>query len=94
MSGRLRFGIRVKPRARADRVGGRWGPADDLVVAVRAPAVDGKANAAVVAVLADAFGVTRRQVTIVGGATARTKVVEISDAEPDGAETLRRLLAG
>jgi uncharacterized protein (TIGR00251 family) len=65
-----------------------------LVVAVTAPAVDGKANAAVLAALASAFGVRARQVVIVTGDRGRDKVVELRDV-PDGArEQLDRLLAG
>jgi len=52
---------------------GRDGPM--LVVAVRARAVDGAANAAVVAALADAFGVRRSAVAIVRGQMERATVV-------------------
>jgi uncharacterized protein YggU (UPF0235/DUF167 family) len=64
-------------------VGGRWGPDDDpaLLVHVRAPAADGRANAAVAAALADAFGVRRAAVRIVSGATSRSKVVDIDGVD-------------
>jgi uncharacterized protein len=69
----LRISVRVRPGARRDAVGGSWaaprGPA--LVVAVRARAVEGAANAAVVAALAAAFGVRRGDVEIVAGARGR-----------------------
>lgn len=80
-AGVVRFGVRVKPRARADRVGGAWADGS-LLVEVQAAAVDGKANAAVVAALADAFAVPRSAVSIVTGARARTKLVAVDgDAE-------------
>jgi uncharacterized protein YggU (UPF0235/DUF167 family) len=44
-------------------------------VAVRARAVEGAANAAVVAALAAAFGLRRSDVEIVAGARGRDKVV-------------------
>ena len=48
-----------------------------LVVAVSAPAVDGRANDAVVQALADALKVRRAEIAIVSGHTARSKVVDI-----------------
>ena len=77
----LRFGVRVKPGARRAGVGGRWA-GDALVVAVAAPAVEGRANEAVRAALATAFAVRRRDVTIVTGTHGRDKVVEIADGDP------------
>ncbi len=50
---------------------------DALVVAVTAPAVDGRATVAALAAVADALGVRPRHVRLVSGATSRTKVVEI-----------------
>jgi uncharacterized protein (TIGR00251 family) len=88
----LRFEIRVKPGARADRVGGSWGPQGALLVRVRAPAVDGKANEAALGVLADAFGVRRRHVTLVSGASSRTKLVHLDGPRGRGGERLRELL--
>lgn len=60
-------------------MGGRYGD-DTLVVAVQAPAVDGRATAAALKALADALGVPARDVTLVSGATSRTKVVEVPDS--------------
>lgn len=75
----LRFAVRVKPGARRESVGGRWA-GEALIVAVPAPAVDGKANEAVRRALATAFGVRRQAVTIVTGLRSRDKLVEITDA--------------
>lgn len=77
-------------------MGGRWdGPRGAaLVVAVTAAAVDGKANAAVLAALASAFEVRVRQVVIVTGDRGRDKVVELLDAPEGAREVLNRLLAG
>ncbi|HLU59505.1 MAG TPA: DUF167 domain-containing protein [Pseudonocardia sp.] len=75
----VRIPVRVRPGARREEVGGSWagprGPA--LVVAVRARAVEGQANAAVVDALAAAFGVRRGDVEIVTGARGRDKVVAV-----------------
>ena len=69
---------RVKPGASRTAVGGRYG--DALVVAVSARAVDGKATGAALRAVADAFGVPRRDVTLVIGATSRDKFLEITGA--------------
>lgn len=91
----MRIAVRVRPGARADRVGGRWqGPRGTaLAVSVRARAVDGRANDAVVTVLAAAFDVRRADVTIRSGHRGRDKTVEVSgDQERLGAR-LAELLA-
>jgi len=75
----VRFAVRVKPGARRTSVGGRWA-GDALVVAVAAPAVEGKANEAVRRALAAAFGVRRQDVVIVAGERGRDKVVEVDGA--------------
>lgn len=84
----MRFAVRVKPGARREAVGGRHG--DALVVAVAAPAVEGKANEAVRRALAKAFSVRRQDVVIVVGERGRDKVVEV----PDAPERLQELLRG
>ncbi|GIF21209.1 hypothetical protein Ate02nite_39390 [Paractinoplanes tereljensis] len=88
----LSVAVRVRPGAGRDRVGGRYegphGPA--LIVAVGAPAVDGKATEAVRRALADALGVRPAAVTLRLGATSRDKVFTVT-TESD--ETLARLVA-
>lgn len=85
---RLLVRVRVGPRASSDAVGGERDGA--LLVRVMAAPADGKANAAVVRVVAKALDVAPSEVLLVRGATARTKVLSI----PAGAEaTLRRLAA-
>ncbi|MGK2853554.1 MAG: DUF167 domain-containing protein [Microbacteriaceae bacterium] len=49
----------------------------ELTVFLRERAVDGKANDALVRVLAEHFGVSKSRVTIVRGHASRTKIVEI-----------------
>ncbi|MBG0563490.1 DUF167 domain-containing protein [Actinoplanes aureus] len=72
--------VRVRPGAGRTRVGGRYdgphGPA--LIVAVGAPAVDGKATEAVRRALADALGVRPAEVALRLGATSRDKVFTVS----------------
>ena len=69
-------------------MGGRYGD-DILVVAVQAPAVDGRATEAALKALAKAFEVPMRELTLVSGATSRTKLVEITG---DHFDRLQQLL--
>ena len=80
----MRAAIRVKPGGSRDRVGGRAAQAGDapdaLIVAVRAPAIDGRANRAALECLAEALDCRTSALSIVSGATAHTKVIEAPDA--------------
>jgi uncharacterized protein YggU (UPF0235/DUF167 family) len=71
----VRIAIRVKPGAARTAVGGRHG--DALVVSVTARAADGKATEAALRAVAEAFGVRRRDVSLVTWATSRDKVVDV-----------------
>lgn len=71
-AGPLSITVRVKPRASRPGVGGRYHDSE-LMVAVREPAVDGRATAAVVKALAESFGLPSSRVTLLSGATSRTK---------------------
>jgi uncharacterized protein (TIGR00251 family) len=72
----VRITLRVKPRASRTRIlGFREGA---LEIAVAAPPVDGAANEAVVAAMAEALHVPQRAVAIVSGATGKNKVVEVA----------------
>jgi len=85
----VRVTIRVRPGAGRAAVGGSYDGA--LVVRVVPRAVDGRATEAALAAVAAAFGVPRRAVALVTGATARTKVVEVDGGDP---ARLGRLLTG
>lgn len=56
---------------------GRYG--DRIKIRVAAPAVDGKANVALIRFLAREFGVKQGQVRLAGGARSRDKRVVIND---------------
>ena len=71
----LSVAVRVRPGAGRTRVGGLYdGTSPALIVAVGAPAVDGKATEAVRRALADAFGLRPSAVELRLGATSRDKV--------------------
>jgi uncharacterized protein len=74
--------MRVHPNLPSNKVGGSAGDPPRLVVAVQAPAVDGKANDAVVKELAKAFELRARDFTIVHGELGRDKRIMVSGDEP------------
>lgn len=84
--------IRVRPNASRNKVGGSVGSPQRLIVAVQAPAVDGKANAAVIKELANAFGVKARDFTIVYGELGRDKRLLVDGDEKVLQEKLNELI--
>ena len=73
MPEQLLIEIRVRPNSSRNKVGGIAGDPPRLIVAVQAPAVDGKANEAVIKELAKAFDCRARDFTIVFGELGRDK---------------------
>ena len=51
-----------------------------------APPVDGAANEALVALLAEKLGLPKRHISIVRGASSRQKIVEIAGVTPENLE--------
>jgi uncharacterized protein len=72
--------VRVQPRAARSEFAGPFG--ERLRIRLHAPPVDGRANAALIAFLADAFGVPRARVAIEHGLAGRDKRVRIQDPGP------------
>ena len=73
---KMRVEVKVIPNARRDKVTKEGGK---LKVYVRAPVVEGKANRALIKLLAEFFGVRRRDVRIIRGERSRVKLIEISE---------------
>ena len=67
--------LRVVPNARRSEVVGEYGEAVKLKIA--APAVDGKANEALLQFVADHLGVSRRAVELISGEKSRDKAVAV-----------------
>jgi uncharacterized protein len=67
--------VQVQPRASCDEFAGIHAGA--LKVRLTSPPVDGKANAALIAFLAESFGVAKRQVTLLKGESGRTKQLRV-----------------
>ena len=77
-SGRLTLILHVQPGAKRTEVAGLHG--DTLKIKLAAAPVEGAANAALVAFLAEVFGVPQRQVILKQGNKSRRKVIEIIQA--------------
>ena len=71
--------LHVQPGAARTEFAGEHG--GRLKLRLAAPPVDGKANAALVAFLAEYYGVAKRNVRIVAGANSRRKRVIIEGAQ-------------
>lgn len=85
VAGGVRVAVRVTPKASADRVRGVALDAAGvaaLQVAVTAVPEDGRANKAVMALLAKRWRVPKSAVEVIQGATDRRKVLLVRSAEP------------
>jgi uncharacterized protein (TIGR00251 family) len=83
--GAVLFSVRVQPRASKDEIAGELGGA--LKVRLQAPAVEDRANEALVEFLAELLKRPKSAVRILSGERSRTKRVEISGV------TRRQILA-
>jgi uncharacterized protein YggU (UPF0235/DUF167 family) len=75
MTACARLEVRLKPRAKADRIG--RGPGGLLAVAVTSPPVDERANNHLTRFLSESLGIAKSRITIRTGGHCRDKVVEI-----------------
>lgn len=82
--------MRVQPRAPRSEIVG-WRADGTLSVRVAAPPVEGAANAAVAALLAEALGVRGTAVSVEHGARGRDKLVRVAGLTP---ADIRRRLGG
>jgi uncharacterized protein len=88
----VRLTVRVRPGARVDNL--QLQPDGGLLVHVRAPAVDGRANEATIAAIASALGLRPRQVQLVRGARARSKLIDLDLESADELQRRLRQVAG
>ena len=81
------FSVRVYPNARKNELvglsNGIW------QVKVSAPPVEGKANAAVVALLSELLGVSKSRLSIIRGHTSRNKVIAVDSLSDE--DIMKRL---
>jgi hypothetical protein len=68
--------VRVHPGAKKDAVTGTH--ADAIKIALTAPPVDGRANDALIAFVAEQLGLPRARIALLSGASSRSKVLHVT----------------
>jgi uncharacterized protein len=76
-----RIAVRVQARSSRDEIDGEREGA--VVVRVKAPPVDGRANVALRRLVAKRLGVAPSRVSVVRGASARDKLIEVEGLDDD-----------
>ena len=89
-AGGVTLAVRAQPGAKKTAIVGIYGEgtAAQLKIAVQAPPIGGRANLALVAFLAELFGLTKNQVEIVSGELSRSKVFLLRDVTEATADCL------
>jgi len=72
----MKIQVKVKPNSRTEELS-REG--DSFIAKVKEPPKEGKANQAVIKLLAEHFGVSQSQVRILSGLKSRNKVIEVAE---------------
>ena len=87
--------VRLTPKSNEARIGGieMRGEKPALKAHVTAPPEDGKANAALIALVAGWLGVAKSKVSVASGQKSRMKTVRVAGAAPELMEKLRLLVA-
>lgn len=82
--------VRVQPGAKRSAMAGLYGEGTQvrLKIAVQAPAVEGLANKALIAFLAESFGVRTSAIDLVSGAKSRGKVLLLRGVSLEQAEAI------
>ena len=71
----MKITVKAKPAAREDKIEEQEGGL--FVVSVKEPPVKGRANLAIIKLLANYFSVSTSNVRIISGQTSRNKVIEV-----------------
>ena len=83
-----RLKLRIVPNGKRNEVTGEHG--DAVKIKIAAPAIEGKANEALLEFLAEKLGLHRRNLTLIAGEKSRDKLIEIAGL--DATEARGRLL--
>ena len=88
----ITYKVRVQPKASRNQVDGY--SADRLRLRVTAPPQDGKANAAVISLLAETLGVPKSRLRIIRGHGSREKLVQVTSLTPEDVERALNAFGG
>ena len=72
----MKIRVKIKPNSRTEELSQEG---DSFIVKVKEPPREGKANQAVIKLLAQHFGVPQSQVRIISGLRSRNKVIEVAE---------------
>ena len=72
--------VHAVPNAMVDKVVGEHGGA--IKIKLRAPAVEGKANAALITFLAQTLAISQQQITLESGKKSRRKLIRVEGLDP------------
>jgi uncharacterized protein (TIGR00251 family) len=78
--------VRAQPGARKDEIVGKW--ADSIKVRVTAPPEKGKANEAIIKLLAKKLGLKKPAISLISGETSREKKILLQGVSCAELETL------
>jgi len=72
----MKIQVKVKPNSRTEELSQEG---DSFIIKVKEPPKEGKANQAVIRLLAEHFGVPQSRVRILSGFRSRNKVIEVAE---------------
>ncbi len=92
-AGGITLAVRAQPGAKKTAITGIYGQGDSaqLKIAVHAPPLEGRANQALIAFLADFYSVPRGKVELISGELSRSKVFLLGGVTREHAEALLAL---
>jgi len=74
----VKIQVKVKPNSKTEELSQEG---DSFIVKVKEPPKEGKANQAVIKLLAEHFGVPQSQIKILSGFRSKDKVVEVDERQ-------------
>lgn len=92
VQGGVTLAVRAQPGAKKTAIAGVYGEGAtaQLKIAVQAPPIEGRANSALIAFLAEMFGLPKSAVALMSGELSRSKVFLLRGVSEQRAEAVLR----